>query len=108
ALAAAFLFGVTTPIAKHLVSTVDPWLMAGLLYTGCGLGIGLLLLGGMFVSGRHGKLGLQALALRSAEVPWLVAATVAGGIVAPVLLMLGLRHVDAASASLLLNLELVF
>jgi len=32
ALGAAFLFGAGTPLAKLLRATVDPWLLAGLLY----------------------------------------------------------------------------
>lgn len=108
ALASALLFGLTTPLAKHLVSTVDPWLVAGLLYMGSGVGIGLLLLGDVLSPHHPGKARLEALALRRADIPWLAAATLAGGIVAPVLLLMGLRSADAASASLLLNLELVF
>ena len=43
--------------------------------------------------------------LRRSDVPWLLAVIAAGGIVGPVLLMLGLARSDAASGSLLLNLE---
>jgi len=39
---------------------------------------------------------------------WLGAAIVAGGVVAPVLLMFGLVHTEGSAASLLLNLEAVF
>ena len=39
ALASAVLFGASTPSAKLLLGTVDPWLMAGLLYLGVGLGL---------------------------------------------------------------------
>jgi drug/metabolite transporter (DMT)-like permease len=39
---------------------------------------------------------------------WLAGAIFFGGILAPVLLMTGLARTDAASASLLLNLEGVF
>src|SRR4028119_2468435 len=38
ALASAALFGASTPFAKLLLGAVDPWLMAGLLYLGAGLG----------------------------------------------------------------------
>ncbi len=43
-----------------------------------------------------------------ADLPWLVGAVVAGGILGPVLLMSGLRYTPASAASLLLNLEGVF
>jgi drug/metabolite transporter (DMT)-like permease len=41
ALASAALFGASTPLAKLLLGGgVDPWLLAGLLYLGSGLGLG--------------------------------------------------------------------
>jgi drug/metabolite transporter (DMT)-like permease len=39
ALTAALLFGLGTPAAKLLLGPVDPWLLAGLLYLGSGLGL---------------------------------------------------------------------
>jgi hypothetical protein len=39
ALASAVLFGASTPSAKLLLGTVAPWLMAGLLYFGAGVGL---------------------------------------------------------------------
>ena len=39
ALAAASLFGVSTPLAKALLPQVSPMLLAGLLYLGSGLGL---------------------------------------------------------------------
>ncbi|MEP7312923.1 MAG: EamA family transporter, partial [Pseudomonadota bacterium] len=39
ALAAAVLFGAGTPLAKYLLGAVDPWLLAGLLYLGSGVGL---------------------------------------------------------------------
>lgn len=44
ALAAALLFGASTPLAKLLVGNMSPLLLAGLLYLGSGFGLGLLLL----------------------------------------------------------------
>ena len=41
ALAAAALFGFSAPAAKLLAGSVDPWLLAGLLYLGSGIGLGL-------------------------------------------------------------------
>jgi hypothetical protein len=43
ALAAALLFGASTPFAKLLVGDVPPLLLAGLLYLGSGLGLGALI-----------------------------------------------------------------
>lgn len=98
ALASALLFGASAPLAKLLLGHVDPWLLAGLLYLGSG--IGLLLL--------RPLLPRQGGALARADWPWLTAAVLAGGIAGPVLMMVGLAHAPAASAALALNLEGVF
>src|SRR2546428_8367389 len=41
ALAGAALFGASTPVAKLLLGEIQPVLLAGLLYIGSGLGLGL-------------------------------------------------------------------
>ena len=41
ALAAAALFGASTPCAKAFLGTVPPVLLAGLLYAGSGIGLSL-------------------------------------------------------------------
>ena len=98
ALAAAALFGASTPVAKRLLDDVQPVLLAGLLYLGSGLGLSLLKLT------RGGSRAREA-ALRRADWPWLGLAVLAGGVVAPILLMHGLARSGAASTALLLNLE---
>jgi drug/metabolite transporter (DMT)-like permease len=98
ALLAAVLFGVGTPIAKLLLGDVGPWLLAGLLYCGSGLGLGLV----RWI--RH----MPAARLQRRELPPLVGAVVLGGVIGPVLLMLGLFNMPASGASLLLNAEGVF
>ena len=98
ALAAAVLFGASTPAAKALLDGLDPWLLAGLLYLGSGLGLGLL---GLLLPGERGRLG-------PGEWPWLAGAIVAGGIAGPVLLMYGLAGTSSSASSLLLNGESVF
>ena len=42
ALISAALFGVSTPAAKALLGSVDPTILAGLLYCGAGLGVAVL------------------------------------------------------------------
>src|SRR5689334_19909439 len=66
ALASAVLFGASTPFAKLLLGTVDPWLMAGLLYIGAGLGLAIVHL-------LRGILRLPAIEapLRRPDLPWL-------------------------------------
>jgi len=98
ALGAALLFGAGTPLAKCLLDAVGPWLLAGLLYLGAGIGLTL-----------YRRL-VRAPAVRLArnELAWFAAAVLAGGIVGPVLLMIGLAGMPASGASLLLNAEGVF
>jgi drug/metabolite transporter (DMT)-like permease len=100
---AALLFGVSTPLAKELVGDVPPLLLAGLLYIGSGAGL-LVLLGIRVLTGRGAGIRLP----RGADVGWLLGAIVVGGAIGPFLLMYGLQVTDAASASLILNLEGVF
>lgn len=102
ALASAALFGLSTPAAKLLIGSVDPAILAGLLYCGAGLGVALLR---RFVSDIRRGLHPPEQALSSADLPWLAAAIAVGGVVGPVLLMYGLSSTDAATASLLLTLE---
>lgn len=99
ALGAALLFGASTPLAKLLLDGVSPWLLAGLLYAGSGLGL--------YVYRRTRRSALR-IRLNSGEWVWLAGAVLSGGIVAPVLLMIGLTHTTASKASLLLNAEGVF
>ncbi|QDW33543.1 DMT family transporter [Yersinia sp. KBS0713] len=98
ALTAAVLFGAGTPLAKQLLNTVSPWLLAGLLYLGSGAGLALYRL----------LTRAAAVNLPRNELLWFIGAITAGGIVAPVLLMLGLTAMPASGASLLLNAEGVF
>ena len=100
ALASAVLFGASTPSAKLLLGTVDPWLMAGLLYLGAGLG-----LAAIHLTRAALRLPAEEAPLRRADLPWLAAVVATGGVAGPLLLMFGLSSTDAASASLLLNLE---
>ena len=99
ALAAALLFGASTPFAKLLVAGMDPVLLAGLLYLGSGLGLTLV----RAIRDR----GLDLPRLPAGEWRWLAGAIAFGGVIAPVLLMYGLATTTASSASLLLNLEAV-
>ena len=100
ALLSAVLFGASTPLAKLLLGAVSPWMMAGLLYLGAGLGLAA-------IHAVRAMLRLPAAEapLRRADLPWLGLVILSGGVAGPLLLMFGLAHAQAASASLLLNLE---
>ena len=98
ALAAAALFGASTPVAKQLLGTVDPWLLAGLLYLGSGAGLALWRL----------LSRAERVKLPDGHRIWLAGAVVSGGVIGPLLLMFGLSRMPASGASLLLNAEAVF
>ena len=103
ALLAAALFGASTPLAKLLLQDMSPLMLAGLLYLGSGTGLLLIRLGRRFSGGG----GVGEASLRPPDYVWLAGAVIAGGVVAPVLLMWGLGNTTAGAASLLLNLESV-
>jgi drug/metabolite transporter (DMT)-like permease len=98
ALVSAVLFGAGTPLAKILLGEVSPWMLAGLLYCGSGIGLGVI------------RLLRRSPRVRLSRAEWapLSGAILFGGILGPVLLMLGLSNMPASGASLLLNAEGVF
>jgi len=103
ALLAALLFGAGTPFAKLLLPGAAPLLLAGLLYTGAGLGLGAVRL----FRRTRGRAQREA-RLRGDDLPLLAGIVLTGGVVSPVLALLGLARLPASEASLLLNLEVPF
>ena len=100
AIASALLFGASTPCAKRLLGEgIDPFVLAGLLYLGSGVGLGVLQR-----IRRDDNSHVEA-PLRGRDLPWLAAIIVCGGVIGPALLMLGLTTTPGSAASLLLNLE---
>ncbi|MGD8293337.1 MAG: EamA family transporter [Desulfobacterales bacterium] len=98
-LASAFLFGAATPASKALLCSLQAQALAGLLYVGAALGV----LPMVFKE-------------RTLRWPWqagrstyllLLGAIILGGIIGPLLLLLGLRAASSGSVSLWLNLEFV-
>src|SRR5690242_18953706 len=102
ALLSAALFGRSTPAAKVRTGSIDPTVVAGLMYRGAGIGFAMLtpLLRSVVRSADSAEAPIAR-----ADLPWLADAIVAVGIAGPLLLMFGLSHTDATSASLLLTLE---
>ena len=98
ALLAALSFGAGTPVAKLLLGTTDPWILAGILYLGAGVGLA--------VIRTLRPPGAEA-SLRRADLPRLATVVVAGGVLGPLLLMSGLARTGAATASLALNVEAI-
>ncbi len=91
AFASAFAYGLTTPVTAVLARRLGTWQLAAALY----LGAAVLLVrrSGPIVAG---------------ERRWLAASALVGGVVAPGLLVVGLRLADAATASLALASQTVF
>ena len=100
AILSALLFGATTPLIKTMLGSVDPWMMAGLLYLGAGLG-----LAGVHLA--RSAVGLPSVEapIRRRDFPWMAAVVIAGGIMGPLFLLFGLARTQASAASLLLNVE---
>jgi drug/metabolite transporter (DMT)-like permease len=97
ALASAVLFGAATPAAKRLLADLTPLQLSGLFYLGAALAVAPSAWRGgaatVLPRGRSSALRLLGIVLF-------------GGVLGPVLLLLGLREASAGSVSLWLNLEL--
>jgi drug/metabolite transporter (DMT)-like permease len=93
-LGAAVSFGVSAPLAKVLLDETRPQMLAGLLYVGA--------FAALAVVGRRARVETP---LRRADTSRMALMIFAGGIVAPVSLLMGLERVSGVSGSLLLNLE---
>lgn len=93
---AAVLFGVSAPAASVLAGDMPALVLAGLLYLGAAIAVTPAVL-------RHRP---SVTSLRAGWRP-LAVAVVFGGALGPVLLVAGLARTSAATASLLLNFELV-
>ncbi len=101
AILAAVLYGISSPVAKILLETTSPELMAALLYLGAGLGMFAVNL----VTQRKNRERKEA-SLTKKDLPFVISMIVLD-IAAPILLMLGLSLTTAANASLLNNFEIV-
>ncbi|RJS27584.1 hypothetical protein DRW03_02930 [Corallococcus sp. H22C18031201] len=103
-LSAAALFGLSAPVAKLLLPGSTPLMLAALLYLGGGLGLsglGWVLRARASAPravGREARLGRQ-------DVPLVLAIILCGGVVGPVLMLVGLQRMSGVAGALLLNLE---
>ena len=101
AIAAAALYAINVPFSKLLLGKVEPTMMAAFLYLGAGLGM----LCYSLVSKAAGK-AAPTEPLTKKELPYTVAMVVLD-IIAPILLMFGIRSSNAANVSLINNFEIV-
>jgi len=100
-LIAALAFGLSAPLAKRLLDVVPPLFLAGVLYLGAGVFLGLARL-----LWRRRPAAGRALTARDY---WILTGVVlTGGVLAPPLLLWGLERNSATTTALLLNLEVVF
>ena len=104
--AAAILFGLSSPLAKLLLKESDPLLLAALLYLGAGAGLfAFELLLSRFSTTRPLR---QETPIRREDLALLFGILLTGGILGPILLLAGLQRLSAVVGSLLLNLEAPF
>ena len=85
---------MSAPFAKRLLEDVRPEMLAGVLYLGAFAALAIL-----------GRRSQREARLRRADAPRMALMILAGGALAPVLLLLGLDRVTGVAGSLLLNLE---
>jgi len=95
----AALFGLATPMSKILLNEINPFLLAGLLYLGASIGLFPIII--------LKKEILFIVKLNSVNFKRLFGAIVLGGIIGPILILIGLKYSSASSVSLLLNFELI-
>ncbi len=100
AIGASVLFGASTPFEKLFIHNITPIFMAGLLYLSSGIGLAAIRL-------LRDKKWLAS-GLKKTEWKWFIGALCTGGILAPILLLEGLKLTSSSNASLLLNMEAVF
>ena len=99
ALFAAIFYALNIPLSKLLLDEVSPTMLAGLLYLGAGLGIGVFF---PFSAKKNGKSNM----LSKSDTPFVIGMIVLD-IAAPILLMFGISKTSGSSAALLNNFEIV-
>lgn len=98
AVAAAGLYGAAAPFEKRILEAgAGPVETAGLLYAGAALFLALA------YAARRGRAPDRS--LRGSDLMYLAGAVLLGGLVGPVLKLVGLGEIEGVTASLLLNLE---
>jgi drug/metabolite transporter (DMT)-like permease len=103
AIAAPLLYSLSIPLSKIFLRHVEPWMLAGLLDLGGGLGMTI-----VYWLRRTTAEKPTLNLMKRRDWSWLFASIFAGSLMASVLQVYGIANSTAVSASLLLNLEGVF
>lgn len=99
ALLAAVLFAISTPLSKKLMENISPSFMAAFLYLGAGVGVGI-----MYIFNYKNE--DKSLRLDKSDFKYTIS-MIGLDILAPLLLMVGIKIGSASNASLLENFEIV-
>ncbi len=99
AIAAACFYALNVPCSKILLSELSPVFLAGLLYLGAGTGVGIMYL-------FHFRKEDKSERLNKSDLPYTIGMVLLD-IIAPILLMLGVKYGTSGNASLLGNFEIV-
>ena len=102
AIAAAVFYAVNVPCSKCLLGFVAPTYMAAFLYLGAGIGVGIM----YFTRPFHRQSEESSECLGKKDLPYAVGMVLLD-IIAPILLMTGVKLGTSANASLLGNFEIV-
>jgi len=100
-LVAAALFGLSIPASKTMLADLPPQVLAAFLYFGSGFGLT------FWIRLKQSPLSAEA-PFQRADMPFLAGSIFFGGVLAPLLLLIGLQRTASSTASLLINLEGVF
>lgn len=97
-LLAGFLFGIATPLSKLLLTELNSFQLAGLLYLGAGAAMF------PFILKKNNQIKVL---FNGKNISKTIGIIFFGGFLGPLLLMFGLKAANAASVSIWLNMELV-
>ena len=101
ATSSALLFGMSPVLCKMVIGEMSPVLLAGLLYLGSGIGLSFVLIR------QRINIFKEIRNISPTHQYKLVGAVLAGGVIAPLCLVYGIKYGMASEATLLLNLETV-
>lgn len=101
AILSAVLFGISPVLCKLVIGEMSPILLAGLLYLGSGIGLSFVLVR------QRINIFKETRAISRFHRYKLSGAVLAGGVIAPLCLVYGIKYGKASEVALLLNLETV-